>query len=101
MCYDCVIEMEHQLRVEGNFEEYEKKRIHANALAWIKDAEQDVKALKKAFTEAQEYVTNADGLTETWAAQMTNEEFDEKIQKGFDEFKTKFLKNLHKKEKND
>ena len=99
MCYDCVIEMEHQLRVEGNFEEYEKKRIHANALAWIKDAEQDVKALKKAFTEAQEYVTNADGLTETWAAQMTNEEFEEKVETQFAKFKEEFLANMNKDKK--
>ncbi len=26
MCYDCVIEMEHKLRVTGKYEEYEKKR---------------------------------------------------------------------------
>jgi hypothetical protein len=32
---------------------------------------------------------------------MTKEEFNEKIQKEFDKFKTKFLKNLDKKENND
>jgi ElaB/YqjD/DUF883 family membrane-anchored ribosome-binding protein len=95
MCFDCVIQMEHELRVNGKYEEYEKKRIRANAESWLKDAEQDVQALKTAFTEAQQYVTNADGLTETWAAQMTPEEFEEKVEAQWEEFKKDFLSNLN------
>ena len=96
MCYDCVIEMEHELRKEGKYEEYEQEKIRNNKLAWLKKAEEDVKALKKAYTESQQYVTNSDGLMETWAAQMTPEEFEEKVQKEFDEFKLKFLENMDK-----
>ena len=87
-CFDCVIDMEHQLRVEGKYEEYEKNRIKNNAVAW----------LKKAYTEASTIVTNADGLTETWAAKMTPEEFEEKVQEQFNEFKKEFLENLNKEE---
>ena len=94
MCFNCVIEMEHKLRVEGKYEEYEKERIHNNAKGWLKIAEQDVEALKKAYTESSTFVTNADGLTETWAAQMTPEEFEEKVEKQFAEFKQEFLDNL-------
>ena len=101
MCYDCVIQMEHELRQNGKYKEYEKDRIHSNALSWLKDAEQDVQALKLAFTEAQQYVTNADGLTETWAAQMTKEEFEEKVEKQFEEFKTKFLEQIKGKQENE
>ena len=101
MCYDCVIDMEHKLRVEGKFEEYEKERIHASALSWLKDAEQDVDALKKAFTQASEFVTNADGLTESWAAQMTTEEFEEKVEKQFEKFKAEFLANINKDKEED
>jgi len=96
MCYDCVIEMEHELRKQGKYEEYEQEKIRNNKLAWLKKAEEDVKALKKAYTETQQYVTNSDGLMETWAAQMTPEEFEEKVQKEFDEFKLKFLENMDK-----
>ena len=96
MCYDCVIEMEHELRKQGKYEEYEQEKIRNNKLAWLKKAEEDVKALKKAYTESQQYVTNSDGLMETWAAQMTPEEFEEKVQKEFDEFKLKFLENMDK-----
>tara|TARA_R110002012_G_scaffold2155_5_gene10317 strand:+ start:200 stop:847 length:648 start_codon:yes stop_codon:yes gene_type:complete len=101
MCYDCVIDMEHKLRVEGKFEDYEKERIHASALSWLKDAEQDVDALKKTFTQASEFVTNADGLTESWAAQMTTEEFEEKVEKQFEKFKAEFLANINKDKKED
>jgi ElaB/YqjD/DUF883 family membrane-anchored ribosome-binding protein len=96
MCFDCVVEMEHELRKQGKYEEYEQKKIHENAVAWLKNAEQDVEQLKKIYTETQQYVTNADGALETWDAKMTVEKFDETIQTQFEEFKTKFLNNLTK-----
>ena len=101
MCYDCVIEMEHKLRVEGKYEEYEQEKIRANKLAWLKKAEQDVKALKEAYTQTKQYVTNADGQLETWQAQMSVEEFEEKIEKEFENFKLRFLENMDKGENND
>lgn len=102
MCYDCVIEMEHKLRVTGKYEEYEKNRIRNNAEAWLKRAEEDVKALKIAYTEQQQYVTNSDGLIETWDAQMTPEEFEEKVEAQFVDFKKDFLEKLNNtKENND
>ena len=102
MCYDCVIDMEHQLRVEGKYEEYEREKVRNNAMAWLKNAEKDVEQLKQLYTETQQYVTNADGVLETWDAKMTPEKFDETVQKQFEEFKTKFLANLNKeKELND
>ena len=72
-----------------------------NAMSWLKRAEQDIEILKKAYTEASSNVMNADGLLEHWSAKMTQEEFDEKIQNGFNEFKEKFLNNINTKEKND
>lgn len=103
MCYDCVIDMEHELRKQGKYEEYENEKIRNNKLAWLKKAEEDVQALKKAYTESQQFVTNSDGLMETWAAQMTPEEFEEKVETQFKKFKEDFLSNLDKKEseKND
>ena len=47
MCYDCVIDMEHELRKQGKYEEYEKNKIQANAEAWLQKAEQDVEMLKR------------------------------------------------------
>ena len=36
-CFDCQIKFEHQLRLEGKFEEWEEKRVLNNKLAWLKD----------------------------------------------------------------
>ena len=96
MCFDCTIEMEHELKKEGKYHEYAKEKVRANALAWLRDAEQDVEMLKKAYTEASKVVVNSDGLTEDMQAQMTPEEFHEKIEKGFQEYKKEFMAELDK-----
>ena len=101
MCFDCVIDMENELRKTGKYEDYEKEKIQSNAKAWLKKAEEDVKLLKKAYTESQQFVTNSDGLVETWAAQMTVEEFEEKVETQFAKFKEEFLANLNKKDDNE
>jgi len=101
MCYDCVIEMEHELKKQGKYEEYERKKITENALAWLKRAEQDVKHLKQVYTEDYTTVAGADGQLETWKAKMTPDEFENKVEKEFEQFKIKFLENLNKKEIND
>ena len=101
MCYDCVIDMEHNLKKQGKYEEYERKKITENALAWLKRAEQDVEHLKQVYTEDYTTVAGADGQLETWKAKMTPEEFENKVEKEFEKFKIKFLENLNKKEIND
>ena len=95
MCFDCVIEMEHEMKKDGTFDEYAKNKVRENALAWLRDAERDVELLKQAYTQAANFVTNADGETESWAAKMTVEEFEEKVQSEFDKFKENFLNKLN------
>lgn len=62
-CFDCVIEMEHKLRMEGKYEEYESKMLNTNKNATIDDAEQmfDEYFVSKKNT----YVTEA-GDIEKW-----------------------------------
>ena len=36
MCFDCVVDMEHKIRLEGKWDEYEKRKVKENALAWLK-----------------------------------------------------------------
>lgn len=95
MCFDCVIEMEHELKKSGKFEEYEQHKIRENKLAWLAAAERDVAMLKEAYTQASKFVTNSEGQQEEWSARMTPEEFEETIQKQFNIFKEKFLNNLN------
>ena len=47
-------------------------------------------------TNTSELPNLLDGDTETYAAQMTPEEFEEKVIKGFEEYKTNFLNKLNK-----
>jgi Rad3-related DNA helicase len=96
MCFDCTIEMEHELRVTGKYEEYEQQKIRENAMAWLAAAERDVEMLKKTYTEASKFVTNGDGETENWEARMTPEEFEEQVQQQFNKFKEQFLEKLNK-----
>jgi hypothetical protein len=94
MCFDCTIEMEHELRKDGKFEEYQKNRIRDNALAWLRNAEQDVEMLKQTYTQASEFILNGDGETETYAARMSPEEFAIKVESEFIKFKENFLQRL-------
>lgn len=96
MCFDCVVEFEHELRTTGKYEEYEKEKIRANAIAWLKSAEQDMKLMKAAYTSAMEFVSSTNGDVETWKAKMTKEEFEEKIESDFAKFKEDFLAKLDK-----
>jgi len=95
MCFDCVIEMEHEMRKDGTFDEYARNKVRENALAWLQEAERDVEMLKKAYTQATQFVTNGEGDTETWSAKMSIDEFEETIQKEFDKFKENFLNKLN------
>ena len=95
MCFDCVIEMEHQLKKEGKYEEYERNKVRDNALAWLASAERDVNLLRETYTHASKFVTNSEGQLETWSARMTPEEFDNTIQAQFDKFKENFLQKIN------
>ena len=94
MCFDCVIDMEHEMTKAGTYEEYSKNKIRENALAWLASAERDVDMLKQTYTQAAEFVTNSDGALETWGAKMTPAEFEETVLTQFNKFKENFLKNL-------
>jgi hypothetical protein len=99
MCFDCTIEMEHEMKIAGTYEEYEQQKIRENALAWLASAERDVAMLKQAYTQASQFVSSGNGDVETWTQKMTPEEFEETIQKQFDKFKENFLNNLNNKNK--
>ena len=96
MCFNCVIDMEHELKKQGKFEEYAKNRIRANAMAWLEKAEQDVELLREAYTKASKLVINGDGDTQSYAAKMTPDEFEEKVITGFEKYKKDFLNKLDK-----
>lgn len=92
MCFDCVIEMEHQLRIEGKYNDYEKQKVKENALAWLRDAEKDVEDLVNAYKYAS--FVNQDGTIEQWSGGLSPEEFENKVRGEFEKFKTDFIEKI-------
>jgi ribosomal protein L37AE/L43A len=92
-CFDCQVDFEHNLRIEGKYEAYEKERILKNAEAWLKDAEQEAKEIIESFRNPENF-TNVDGTTEQWNGAITAEEIADKIEKEFELFKENFINEL-------
>ena len=93
MCFDCVIEMEHTLKIEGKYEEYEREKILANMKSWLKGAEVEKEALKTALKAK---FVNEDGSIEEWN-EMSWDEVEKKIDNEFRLFKENYLKKWEEK----
>ena len=90
MGLNCVVEMEHKLKLEGKYEEYERKKLLANAENWLKQAELEKEVLK---TTLKASFVNEDGSIEKWNG-MTEKEVEEKIDKEFETFRENFIGKL-------
>lgn len=95
MCFDCVVEMEHRLRIEGKFEEYEKQKVKNNILAWIKEAEKDKNLIIEELTRTLEFV-NSNGIVEKWKSDLDPVQLRNKIENDFENLKQNLLKKLEK-----
>ena len=90
MCADCHFKFETKLKIEGKFKDYELEKMKANIRSFIKDAEEDVKALKLSLN-VMEFV-NVDGRSEKW--EMKNkEEYIKKIDEDFERYKKELYEN--------
>jgi ribosomal protein L37AE/L43A len=63
-CFNCVIDMEHEIVKAGKWEEYEKSKILANANAYCEDMEVALNEYIKE-TVSSTHVTE-DGIVEKW-----------------------------------
>ncbi len=63
-CFNCVIDMEHEIMKAGKWAEYEKAKITANAEAWCKEFEAAVGEYVES-TVSKSNVTE-DGVIENW-----------------------------------
>jgi hypothetical protein len=90
MCLDCVTDMEHELKLNGEYEKYEKRKLLNNAEAWLKQAEIEKEVLK---TTIKASFINEDGSTEEWDG-LSEEELIAKIDGGFEKFKENFIEKL-------
>jgi hypothetical protein len=79
MCFDCVIDMEHKIRLEGKWDEYEKRKVKENAIAWLQEAEKDKNLIADELSRLE--FSNDFGDIETWKTSLNKEELLEKIEK--------------------
>ena len=99
-CMDCQIAYEHQLKIDGKYEAYEKDRILKNAEAWLKDAEQEAIDIIEAFRNPITFA-NVDGDLEDWSGGKTGPEMADIIEKEFNNFKENFINKLKQELEND
>jgi hypothetical protein len=88
MCLDCLAKYETILKINGEFEEYERKRHLESATAFFKDAEKEKEIIKQAL-ESIEYVEE-DGSKEVWHSE-NKQALLEKIDKDFEKLKSDIL----------
>ena len=96
MCFDCVIVMEHKIRLEGKWDDYEKRKVKDNAIAWLAEAERDKNLIADELSRLE--FSNDFGDIEKWKTSINKEELLEKIEKEFEEFKKNFIEKLENEE---
>lgn len=94
MCFDCVVKMEHKIRLEGKWDEYEKTKLKENAMAWLSEAERDKNLIVEELSRLE--FANEFGDVEKWDTKINKEELLSKIENEFEEFKTNFIEKLEK-----
>jgi hypothetical protein len=92
-CFDCQIAYEHEMRIAGTFEAYEKQRILQNAEAWLSEAEVEAQELIK-LIDSELTFSDTEGALEKWSIDINREEYLEKIKSDFESFKVNFIENL-------
>ena len=94
MCFDCVVDMEHKIRLAGKWDEYEKEKLKQNALAWLAEAERDKNLVAEELAKVQ--FVNSFGDVEKWDTSKTKEELLTKIDEEFQRFREDFIQKLEK-----
>tara|TARA_R110000744_G_scaffold95774_4_gene184954 strand:- start:2279 stop:2827 length:549 start_codon:yes stop_codon:yes gene_type:complete len=73
-CFDCQLEVENKMRIEGTYEDWENKKVNANKLAWIQDQKEQIIQFKN--QKAPEFLQQVrpDGYSvdkEKWGVDMS------------------------------
>ena len=87
-CFDCVLEMETKLKLEGKFEEYEKQLLNQNRLSHLDEFETAIDEYVKSTSES--FITE-DGKKERWLGGGIDDEWVEEMRKYIQEEKQKEL----------
>ena len=83
-CFNCVVEMEHKLRIEGKFKSYERESIANNASDYTDHLEAYL--LESLNTSNQGYVSEK-GEIERWKGGIDKEKLTKEIKQAVLKFK--------------
>jgi len=83
-CSDCVIEMEHKLKMEGKYKEYERNIIATNAESYLDDLET---YLLEAINESNTQYVSERGEVERWKGGVDKEKFIPEMKENFKGFR--------------
>lgn len=84
MCFDCVIKMEHKLKIEGKYEQYERDMLANNAEDYINDLES---YLLEALNSSNDQFISERGEVERWKGGLAKEKVTEELKEFFNEHK--------------
>ena len=91
--------METQLRAEGKYEEYERKKMHENAKSWFNDVDKEVEILKLGLEGSLQYVQNKDGDLEEYDQTEYREKYLKYVSEQYERFKKETLDEFNKDKK--
>ena len=83
-CSDCVIEMEHKLKMEGKYKDYERNIIATNAKSYLDDLEV---YLLEAINESNTQYVSEKGEVERWKGGIDKEKFVSEMKENFKGFR--------------
>jgi len=83
-CFDCVIDMEHKLKIEGKYEDYERNTLANNAEDYINDLES---YLLEALNSSNDQFVSERGEVERWKGGLDKEKVTEELKEFFDDHK--------------
>ena len=92
MCFDCVVSMEHKIKLEKKWDEYEREKLKQNAMAWLAEAERDKNLIAEELSKVE--FANSFGDAEKWETGVTKEELLQKIEDEFQKFREDFIQKL-------
>ena len=84
MCLDCVISMEHKLRIKGEYKEYERNIVSNNAEDYVNHLES---YLMEALNSSNTQYVSEKGEVERWKGGLGKEKTTEEIKKSVKIFK--------------
>ena len=83
-CFDCVIDMEHKLKIEGKYEDYERNTLANNAEDYINDLES---YLLEALNSSNDQFVSERGEVERWKGGLDKEKVTKELKEFFDDHK--------------